>query len=155
MIVDPKPDGQMGIRVTIGRKLLSSFKSEAKKAYPSETYAILIGRRKGGNFYITNVFYPENVQEHCTEHQVNVKGWWWQRAQELADAANEQVLGDIHSHPFDHTLAADHAPSEADWCRLEPGWIHAICVVMKQKSGRLRATTKFWPSIDVPKMKVV
>jgi proteasome lid subunit RPN8/RPN11 len=134
--------------VHVSRRLLDHFRREAKQAYPKEAYAILIGKIRGDQVSVTQLFIPDNQRAKATPDQIEVAASWREEAYHLANAAGEQVLGDLHSHTPTCTLSrwrGDSAPSEGDWkCASE--YIHAICTIYKYPTGRMVARITFWPS---------
>ena len=134
--------------VNVSRRLLDHFRREAKKAYPKEAYAVLIGKVHGDRVDITQLYIPDNQRCKATAHQIEVAVAWREEAMRLAKLTGEEILGDIHSHTPTCTISKwreDSAPSEGDWkCASE--YIHAICTIYKYPTGRMVARITFWLS---------
>lgn len=136
------------IRVEIQRRTVERFKSQAKQAFPRESFAYLIGQNVGDLVVVEDLFTPDDVLKHCTGDAVTViPPHWPAEARAFARESEAGVVGDIHSHPRRYQIwggqLSERVPSEGDY---EHGWrgICGICVVAEQKDGRLRASARFY-----------
>ena len=136
------------MRVTYSRRLIDKFKAEAKRIYPKEAFAVLLGKRAGEMVRIDQLYIPDAQERLCTATCVPRADLWLNQARLLAATIGVDVLGEIHSHSEDHTFKHDVAPSEDDWTRagqLESA-THGVCSLRKYPSGRMSARVRFWPS---------
>lgn len=147
-----------GLRVNFPRRLAEKFKSEAKKHFKTEEYAILLGEvDPDGTVNIEDIYMPEDRLAASDHTTVPVTGRWFQDAQKLADAQGLHIVGDIHSHCFsaeDYAVGVvpSHEPSESDWASAytinqhfaRTYTVFGICRVYA-KDTKKRATMRFWP----------
>lgn len=138
------------IHLKVPAKIVEEFKGQAKRAFPKETFAYLLGRDAGTVVDVEELFVPLDVDERCTETSVAGTLQWIADAKQEATESGLQVVGDIHSHPYRYEhLYPTCAPSEGD---LDDGFtqIHGICQVRQCKNGLLRTYVRFWgPLIPV------
>jgi proteasome lid subunit RPN8/RPN11 len=132
--------------VEIPRRLVEEFKNAAKRAFPRETFAYLIGHEAGTSVGIEELYFPDGLEKHTTEAAVNVQPHWLIDAQAHARDIEATVLGDIHSHPFKHRRGhgePDRSPSESD---IDRAWsnLYGICLVRQDKNGRLFSSIRFY-----------
>lgn len=142
-----------GITIKIPRRLLDKFRKEAKRLFPREAAALLIGLRIGNGFHIDDLWIPEDLEQHVSENKIDWQEHWDADAHCEAAEMRLAVVGYIHSHPYRFTDSnkgrfvgcAEPAPSEGDW---RHGWkgVSAICVVAEQESGGLHTRTRFYGS---------
>jgi len=135
----------LSITVEISRRITEQFKKAAKLAFPKETFAYLIGHDAGTQLAVEELYFPDDVEQHCTEDAVHVQPHWLVDAQTHARETAAEVIGDIHSHPFPHSMSyVDRSPSESD---IDRAWgsVYGICLVRQDKNGRLRASIRFYP----------
>lgn len=133
------------ITFEVPRRISEEFKRAAKRAFPKETFAYLVGQDAGTQLVVEELYFPEGVEQHCTEESVEVQPHWLVEAQAHAREHELTVIGDIHSHPFPHGWEhADRSPSESD---IDRAWssVYGICLVRQDKTGRLRASIRFYP----------
>jgi len=130
--------------VRVSRRLLDYFKRYAKRAYPLEAYAIVIGRMNGETARVTQLYIPDDQAEYATRTRIRVPDGWWAQAHRLA-LNGEEILGDIHSHPEKSKFEQDASPSEADYDRHNAA-LQGVCSIRKYPSGRMLARIKFWPA---------
>lgn len=127
-------------------KIIQQFKQQAKAAFPRETFAYLIGIDAGTSVEVEDLYVPDNVDDHCGYNFVTIQPHWEIEAMEHARDDGRDVLGDIHSHPYtamDGVTKPDRAQSEADMDCNATG-LCGICTVVESRSGRLRASVRFW-----------
>lgn len=139
------------IAVDCPSSIIQRFKKKAKAAFPKETLSFLYGQIVGNHVYIDGIWTPPNIDEHCGHSVVYMQPEWDIEAIEYAKEHDAQVCGTIHSHPFrrtelDQFVYPDHAQSQADIEACGMAWeqISGICRVLETRSGRLRASVKFW-----------
>lgn len=141
----------MATKVTVSRAVLAKLKSHAKACWPKESYAILLGESSSSlqSYRVTDAYIPDNVMQYSTKSWVSVQMAWWDAARLYAIEHNLSILGDVHSHTYSKRFIGDHAPSEVDWHRALPKHnLHAVMLLQELRSGRKRASIKFWPVID-------
>lgn len=142
------------VTVEISGKLLRQFKAAAKKAFPNETLAYLLGQDAGTSVSIDEFWFPEDVAKYATPGAVMIADHWEAQVKEYAREREHTVLGDIHSHPYNYLpgrrfLPTDCAPSEGDYADPWKG-LCGICRVTQSKNGALRSSIRFWgPAVPV------
>lgn len=134
--------------------VLQKFKIEAKKTFPIEEYAILVGTvDPTGEVELADLWWPEGRAAFCTSSAVQVQASWWRAARRWASTNNYTLLGDIHSHCYE-TPRHDATPSEDDIDRFDSSYfkyiknrpfLMGICTISKDRQGRLRARSRLWP----------
>lgn len=139
------------ITVRVKRRLLESFKRQAREAYPRETFAFLLGHEEADLVEIVELYELPEWKKFCTRDRVKIQPGWLIEAQEHASDAGLVVVGDIHSHPE----CCSHEQSEADF-DYAPGWnkIAGICRV-SVAGERLRSSIRFWGPMIPVKAEVV
>ena len=141
------------IHLEIPSRVAEEFKTAAKRAWPREAFAYLLGQDAGSEIAVEELYFPDGVDQHCTEDAVYAPPHWEIEARLYAQEAGLSVVGDIHSHPRRYSMwfgsRSDRAPSENDH---ESGWrgIAGVCVVTEQKSGRLYARAPKFYSTSIP-----
>lgn len=138
----------MSLTVRVERSVIDRFRREAKKRFPKEAYAILLGTKAPpGFYYVSELWVPGDIERYSTTHEVTIPDHWAIEAHHYAAEESLQVVGDAHSHPFsfrecDGKLLGDE-PSAGDWAL---GWrdICGITCIAQQKDGRLRSKTRFF-----------
>jgi hypothetical protein len=146
------------VTIQVSEKITEEFKQKAKTSFPNEAFAYLMGHTDEDKIVVDNLFYPTDVESHCTPQYVHTQHSWRSEAKREAKRNGKQIVGDIHSHPYryDKTKSgrlSDTSPSETDWNGVYDGEISAICVVQQIKDGRLRARVKFWGPMPQVKVK--
>lgn len=148
-------------KVVFPAKLSSKLYKRAKKAFPNEEYAILIGKRlKNKDFEVVFLYFPtERLNDQHPEH-VNVDQNWFETAHEMALTFGLEVLGDIHSHCYDVYEEGGNPgtdPSEADWewaeemKNISGGKYRLLGIVRVLKKGdKVSCRARFWPAMDLP-----
>ncbi len=137
------------IRIEIPNQVIRQFKKQAKDAFPRETFAYLIGRDAGTVVEIEGLFIPDGLDAHCTPASVVLQPHWRVEALEHAQEDGCEVVGDIHSHPFQFKSWCGTSPgriqSEGDLdCTAGELSIYGIRSVGESKSGRIRPSHRFW-----------
>jgi proteasome lid subunit RPN8/RPN11 len=145
------------VTIYVSKKIIGAFKQKAKENFPREVFAYLLGHTNEEKIVIDSLFYPTNVDSHCTPCHVNIQPNWRSEAKREAKQTGTQILGDCHSHPYQYDQKSSHfsdtSPSETDWDSTYNGEISAICVVQQIKNERLRARIKFWAPMPQVKVK--
>jgi len=141
------------LRVEIPRRVLESFKRAAKKAFPREAFAYLIGQDAGDLLIIEDLYFPTDQGRYAGETGITVPPHWEPEARAHAKEQDATLVGDIHSHPRRFSQwkgqLSERTPSEGDHAQ---GWrgLCGICVIAEQSDGRLRASIRFFgPSFPV------
>ena len=135
------------ITVEIRRRIIERFKIEAKRAWPREAFAYLIGHNVGDLVVIEDLYIPDDVDCFNNETSVYPQLHWMAEARVQAEDDEMEIVGDIHSHPYTFAQCSgalgETIPSEGDHAE---GWdgICGICVVSEQKSGGLKARARFY-----------
>lgn len=144
------------INLYVPPKIIEEFKKQAKRSFPKESFAYLLGRDAGTQVEIEELHTPHGVEQHCTEGSVSIGENWLSEARKEARTSGLTVVGDIHSHPFlcPKSYSPGCAPSEGD---LDDGMtqIHGICQVWKTKSDKLQAKVRFWGPIVPVKVNII
>jgi hypothetical protein len=146
------------VTIQVSEKITEEFKANAKASFPNEAFAYLLGHVDDDKIVIDSLFYPTDVDKHCTPYHVHVQPAWRKEAQKEAKRTDTQILGDIHSHPYVYngdkgSRLCDTSPSETDWDGVYNGEITGICVVQQIKDKRLRARVKYWGPMAQVKLK--
>lgn len=109
---------------------------EAQRAYPHEGCGLLVGRREGADFVVTEA--PTAHNDNTDRPKV-----WYDLSPaayaKIASDANKRgldVLGSYHSHP-DHPAR----PSEGDRSRAFGSFVYVIAAVEKGKYKEMTAWT--------------
>lgn len=148
------------LNISIRRGAEKEFKDLAKRAFPKETFAYLLGHYFENKAFIDEIFAPPDVNNFTTKDAVHVQDHWLSLAKKEAKAQELNVIGEIHSHPYEYfpggtsILRAGRILSEADFDR-KPFGINGICVVVEQKSKRLLASCRYYPPINPVNIKRV
>jgi len=130
-------------KIKIKKSKLDYFRRMARKHYPLEIEAYLLGHVKSVNeILITDVVYPKTYKK-----QTKVEVCWnaneYCELKKRAQESEKRIVGDIHSHPkYDAIL------SETDYEGMltEVMLVGGICSVIKGKTKVL-----FWtPSSALP-----
>jgi proteasome lid subunit RPN8/RPN11 len=141
----------LGLTIRAPRHVIERFKRDARLAFPHEAYAVLIGHEEADVVEITELWTPDHVGK-CFSGRVDIHPLWFVEAEEFARDIGAVVVGDIHSHPYQHGVqGCGHEQSECD-LDYAPHWqkIAGICRVTQSRAGRLRASVRFWgPLIPV------
>ena len=141
------------IILTVPPRIEREFKAAAKREWPKETWAFLLGTIVGDRAHVDELYWPEDADEHCTAWRSNPQPHWFADASERAEEIDAAILGSCHSHPYhnDTNCLRERVRSEGDM-DYPPvaNMIAGICVVQEMKDKRLRASMRFWgPSVAV------
>ena len=139
----------MSIVVKISSSLRNEFAKTAKEAYPCEDYCIVLGKRRGNVLTVKKLFFPANRGRYSSSTHILISLEAFEEAYEMAEFLGMEVLGDLHSHPYDPDdfcpkAGVDHAPSQGDWTTAPKDWLVGICVVRQAKNKRKLASFKWW-----------
>ena len=99
-------------------------------AYPHEGVGLLIGRSENGAKRVERVRKLRNVNTERAHDRFEIDPLEYMQAEEEADAAGEEILGFIHSHP-DHPSR----PSETDRTYFQL-WPELSCAILAVERGR-------------------
>ena len=143
------------IRLTVPPAVERSLIRQARKVYPIEMFAYLLGTIAGDSITIDDVWFPENLKEHSGPNSVTPQPEWAIEAHEQAREDGLTIVGWSHSHPAtreEGDLLRDRSQSEGDLdcgIRLSVSGVVVVQDVGKKKR-RLRASLRFWgPTIQV------
>ncbi len=149
------------MRLEISEELVDEFKDRAKAAFPTETWAALLGKIEPDKITVDELWMPAGLSKYCHRSYVDIQGDWSTAAKRYAKKLGKVVLGDIHSHPYDLVeLTArkphrpDASPSEGDYDRQRDGLLQGICLVTETKTHQLRARIRFW-GMTIPFVETV
>lgn len=119
--------------LVISPEAVAQVVAEAQRAYPHEGCGMLVGRRSGADFVVTEA--PTGANENADRPRV-----WYDlspadqlRVSKDAAARGLEVVGYYHSHP-DHPAA----PSEGDRSRAFGSFVYVIASV---ENGRYKVMT--------------
>lgn len=129
------------IELTVREPVVKQFRALARKAFPKETLAFLIGHDAGTKVEVTELYVPDDVAKHAANDTVRMPQHWFEDAEEFAKEREATVVGDIHSHPLSFAESQHDAgisPSAGDL--LSARYIFGICAV-RQSENKRRLTT--------------
>lgn len=140
------------VELKIEPGIVERFSVIARKAFPNEALAYLLGIRRGRQVTIMDLYEAEA--------RVKSNSAFYETPNSLPDAyvhAREEglfVVGDVHSHPygwadwrhFDPYFVEEQCwPSYFDWQgRMGHWWITGICRVLEHRGGRRTTKTAFY-----------
>ena len=131
------------ITLELGKGVSESLKREAKRTFPNEAFAYLLGVNAGTLIVIDSIWTPEHMD--ASHGHVTVQPHWIIEAQMEAKEDGLEVVGDWHSHPYySHEITQfDGGLSERD---CQNGWhgVCGLCVVLQRQSGRLVSRNYFY-----------
>jgi len=146
------------VKITYSRRLMDHYKREAKRLFPLEAFAVLLGFIDGDSINIAGLFIPENQELRSTHQGISAKNcnMWFARGDLVGKKFGLDCLGEIHSHPWASTYSDDRSPSDTDWDRVgQLGTkIHAICSIRRYPTGRTISRIKVWPALPSLREKV-
>lgn len=132
---------------------------KCREAWPNEEYAILLGRTKGENFIIEDLYFPPDRLKTLNPDCVHASIDWFDEADAFC-GPRQQILGDIHSHCYVHcpdSPAPGLDPSESDWewafgMRHATGGDYRLLGIVRvlSREGKIGASSRFWPAVDLP-----
>lgn len=146
-------------QVKFPKKLAAEFYRNARKAFPNEEFAVLLGKKKGTVFLIEDLYFPPERLNVQSPDFVPVQQNWFNEAYQIAKENNLIILGDIHSHCYemDEPGSPGTDPSEADWEYAEymkqaTGDRYRLMGIVRvlKRGGKLTCRSRFWPAIDLP-----
>jgi len=139
------------MKLDVSKKVLDKARRSAKKYFPIETYGYLLGRVRNGKGYITDIYIPKDISEHCDTDGVDVPKHWATEVDEYCKLNLLAILGDIHSHPYTakeisckNSRDISASPSEEDYEDPGMGGIQGIIVVLENKNGSLSTRVKLY-----------
>jgi proteasome lid subunit RPN8/RPN11 len=146
------------MRITYSRRILDSFRKEAKRLFPLEAFAVLLGNIDGDSIDISGIFIPEDQERRCTTTGISSKNCntWFARGGILAEVFGLTAIAEIHSHPENSGFSYDTSPSDTDWERVQQleNRLHAIFSIRRYPTGRTISRIKIWPVLPVLKEKI-
>lgn len=146
------------MRITHSRRILEQFRKEAKRIFPLEAFAVLLGDVDRDSVDISGIFIPEDQELYCTHQGISADNCnaWWARGDILAKTFGLTAIAEIHSHPENSTYSFDTSPSGTDWERVGQlgNILHAICSIRRYPTGRTISRIKIWPALPPLKEKV-
>ena len=151
------------IKLEVSKSAIRDFRRAAKLGFPNEVLAYLFGHDLGHTIIVESIWVPEDQEAATSWVRVHAHFDW--EAAQLAVEEDLQVIGDIHSHPWSSkelkkldgiSTGQDRSPSETDWdCRIGTRWITGICQVDQTKTGKLRASERFWAPVQQLEIVVI
>lgn len=131
------------------------FRRQAVQAFPRETLAYLFGYDLGARMEIVDLWTPPADLTSATSSMIEMADHVDWEAFQAAREADLQVLGDLHTHPWNSEQAdirrnviqtsTPIQPSAVDWDdRAGLRWLTGICLVEQSQSGRLRCRFRYW-----------
>lgn len=150
-------------KVILNEKSLRAYVKEAKKAFPRETYAFLLGSEDENTKNIQELYIPSDQDKWCTSECVMRTNFWVKEAKKYIKSKNLVVLGDIHSHCYfdidaktcDESLSFtditySYFVRESFKC---PDPIVGLLILKKPKH-RIRASVVLYPEIKIYDAKI-
>jgi len=135
------------LTVAIPVHLVSRFRRRAKRAFPREAYAILLGSREARQVTVEDLYFPTHSEIESTPEFVRVSEGAWAAARLTANWQGLDVVGDLHSHCYKgNRPVIDCAPSQIDLERFERAYIQGIMSITRLPGGKLRTRCRFWAS---------
>lgn len=147
------------MNVDFPKKLIEQFKRSAKKRFPIEDFAFILGTRLNSKLVVKYLWFPHDREQHTTDEAVFTPVHWITGVKQIALDRGLEVLGDIHSHCFEDRM--DCIPSEHDLDHPEimeflsegEESFQAICTVWKTPKTK-RAAIRLWPIFKKIKTKL-
>jgi proteasome lid subunit RPN8/RPN11 len=148
------------VRVEIPGRLVDEFKATAKRVFPNEAAAFLIGDDAGDYVAVDELYIPEDLEHLTSCGTVTLQHHWDMEAREQAQDSGLSIVGTLHSHPYrygEYIGYLDGAPSEGDHSdlALQKYGIVGICVVAQLKGGALRSSIKFFSPSPPVETKII
>lgn len=141
------------LHVTVCPAEMRRFRRQAIRHFPREILALMVGDINGRNVHIYQITTPPLLGKKA---EVEVTDEDWEIARLQAKKKGLQVIGSIHTHPFNPTTLVG-GPSTWDVhsaaILVEKVW--AICNVWKPKDRKRFRTSLDWfgggPEVEVRK----
>jgi hypothetical protein len=143
--------------VVFPQYLQDRFKKSAKKIFPVEECAFLIGRKdENGDYRVEDLYFPEDRLEHSSDVHIDISSKWFRTAQETYFERGQVVLGFLHSHCYDAKKEgiADLMPSLADVnavnffkAEVEPYYSITGILRLVKNGARIRSDLALYPLI--------
>lgn len=144
------------IHLSIPPSVERQFRALARKAFPKETLAYLLGYDLGTRLEVTQLWVPPPESVLASVNSLIIPAYMdWEACQAAFEEDPDLcVLGDLHTHPYTTsdmrhlalaTQGADIVPSSCDWgCRQGLRWITGVCAVWQTPSKRLFTEFAYW-----------
>lgn len=136
------------ITVRYQKSVLEPFRRAARAAFPNEILAFLLGHEHAGVWEVLDVWFPPVDDPGGNRWSIDgdAYGRWEVEVLEHAREEGLEVIGDIHTHPYEYKDWCRQAmPSEGDWAVGWPQRLSAICQVQQERGGRLTTRVRFYP----------
>lgn len=139
--------------IRVHNRVVTKFKQEAKRAWPKESFAYILGNEGPGYLEISDIWIPEDIDKFTTKMTICLQDHWAVQVIDYCEDHDLTPLGSLHSHPYSYAemtvkgkkvCTPDHSTSEGDALCGITSKIHGICRVLESKRGRLTATIRFW-----------
>lgn len=150
--------------LVIHERAINKFKREAKRVFPLESWGYILGHETLDALEIVDIWLPEDIEKYAKVDRVDPPKHWPIKVLEYCEEHDITALGSIHSHPYTYAELQhkgykahlpDHSTSESDALYGLTTRLHAICRILESRTGRLRATIKFWgPELPVQEQYV-
>src|SRR3989338_4316869 len=104
------------MKVRLSRNAFAVMLANCIEVYKKEAFGLLVGRKSGGDIYVSNAVPCQAV--HSSFNEVKAIG---NRTEYLEDALTDilgsstKVIGDYHSHPALGNITPPLIPSDTDW----------------------------------------
>ena len=137
------------MRLIIPVRIERGFVRAAKKAFPREEIAYVVGHLSEDTATVEDLLIPPQSALIRRRDSISVCDVWLTEAHESMEEDGLEMLGDIHSHTYVlkeyADLEPDCAPSEYD---LDTQWgiVHGICGIMASRS-RLKGRIRWWGNL--------
>ena len=139
------------MRLEIPSRIERRWHAEARRQWPLEAFAYLLGHRDAWGYAIEDIWIPSNSHAEASEYGIYTPRRWLHEAYRIADEEGLRVIGDVHSHPRRYRdyagSLAEATPSEGDY---DTGWagLCGITNASEQRNGRIRCRTRFYAPIS-------
>jgi hypothetical protein len=138
------------MRLSFPQRLERRWHAEARRQWPLEAFAYLLGTRDAWGFSVEDLWIPPATHLEASEAGIYTPRRWLHEAYRIADEEGLTVLGDIHTHPrrfkaYGGSLS-EATPSEGDYAT---GWsgLCGITNASEQRDGRIKCRTRFYGPI--------
>lgn len=135
-------------RVRLGRKFAERFVREAKKVFPLEHYAYLLGSKgRGHEWVVREVVWPEpgELRQEPEGRWVCPTNAYYNRALERSSDTGWELIGDLHSHCFEVEHEFNTVPSWQDFTRWTPQSfkVFGVCA-LHRGPVKIKRKITFW-----------
>lgn len=118
------------MRLNFPTDLFERMTAHLVAAYPNEGCGLLIGRRQGEEFFITEVRPALNLQRERAHDRFELDPKAFLQAERELEGREEEVLGFFHSHPD-----WPARPSATDRERAWPDYLYLIQSILQGRAG--------------------